>query len=451
MKPSTAMTIGGSDPSGGAGIQADIKAFTVLDVHGLAIITCVTIQNTQNVQKIIPLSPEDIKQQIDHLMEDIPIQFVKTGLLYQPEIARIIAAEAKKHNWTLIVDPILVATSGDVLSTTTLTEEIKKSLLPLATTITPNIPEAEAITNSTINSTEDMKNAAKKIHSMGAKYVIITGGHQKEKQANDLFYDGEQFIIKSLPRIPQKKAHGSGCAFSALLTGLLSKEYDVESSFVLSKSMLWNMIKTGYNIGKGSDVLHITSKIANNAPISIQTSDQVDVWDALSKIIPYIIDKVPLSLIPEVGMNIGYAIKHAQSKDDICALNGRIIRSARKPQQCGILQFGASKHIASIILAVTQIYPDIRCTMNIKYSPKNLSLCEQTSYHIASFDRKYEPKDITSTMEWGTKKAIEQTKICPDLIYDEGGIGKEPMIRILGKNPEEVYKKLASILQQNKE
>jgi hydroxymethylpyrimidine kinase / phosphomethylpyrimidine kinase / thiamine-phosphate diphosphorylase len=449
MKPTIAMTIGGSDPSAGAGIQADLKAFTALDVHGVSILTCITVQNTQTVKKIIPLPPGDIKQQIDHIVEDIPIHFVKTGLLYQPEIARIIAAEAKKHKWTLVVDPVLVATSGDTLSTTNLTEEIKNTLLPVSTIITPNIPEAEALTNSSINSTDDMKNAAKKIHTMGAKYVIIKGGHQKEKQANDLYYDGEQFIFRSLPRIPQKKAHGSGCTFSALLTGLLSKEYDVEFSFILAKAMVWNMINTGYHLGKGSDVLQITSKIANNAPYSLPTSDHVDVWMTLSRFLQDILDMLPLSFIPEVGMNIGYALQHAKSKEDICALNGRIIRSTTKAQRCGTLQFGSSKHIASIILAVMKTNPDIRCAMNIKYSPKNLSLCEQTSYRISSFDRTYEPKDVSSTMEWGTKTAIEQSKTCPDIIYDKGGIGKEPMIRILGKNPEEVYTKLICILKQH--
>ncbi len=449
MKPTIAMTIGGSDPSAGAGIQADLKAFTALEIHGISVLTCITSQNTQNVQKIIPLSPEEIKQQIDHLIEDIPVRYVKTGLLYHPDIVKIIAHEAKKHNWTLIVDPVLVATSGDALSTTNLIEEIKKSLLPIATIITPNIPEAEALTNSSIDSIDNMKNAAKKIHSMGAKYVIIKGGHQKEKQANDVLYNGKQFILKSLPRIPQKKAHGSGCAFSALLTGLLSKEYDVESSFTLTKSMLWNMINWGYTPGKGSDVLQITSKIVNNAPDSIQTTEYMDVWMALSKTIPQIIEKLPLSFIPEVGMNIGYAIKHAKSKEEICALNGRIIRSKTKAQQCGTLQFGASNHIASIILAAIQPYPDIRCAMNIKYSQDNLSRCEKTAYHIFSFDRTYEPKDVPSTMEWGTKNALEQSKTCPDLIYDKGGIGKEPMIRILGKHPEEIYTKLSFILDQD--
>jgi hydroxymethylpyrimidine/phosphomethylpyrimidine kinase len=215
--------------------------------------------------------------------------------------------------------------------------------------------------------------------------------------------------------------------------------------------MLWNMINNGYHLGKGSDVLSITSNIANNAPYSIQTSEHVNVWLALSKIIPRIINELPLTFIPEVGTNIGFAIKQANSSEDICALNGRIIRSATKAQQCGILQYGASKHIASIILTVMHTYPDIRCAMNIKYSPKNLSRCEKTSYHVSSFNRSDEPKEISSTMEWGTKNALAHSESCPDLIYDDGGIGKEPMIRLLGKNPKDVYTKLICILKQNLE
>lgn len=451
MKQKTAMTIGGSDSSAGAGIQADLKSFTALDIHGVTVLTSITVQNTQTVKKIIPMSPEDIKNQIDSVLEDIPVKHVKTGLLYQPSIAKIVSDATKTYNWKLVIDPVLTATSGDSLASTNLIKEIKKTLIPISTIITPNIPEAEALTESAISTVSDMKQAAKTIHQMGSKNVILKGGHLKDKQSYDILYDGKKYTELALPRLPQKKAHGSGCTFSALLTGYLAKGHTVQSAFSQAKYALWNMIQQGYNVGKGSDVLKITHQTITHAPQHLPTQNHIDTWLQLSETIPDIRNDLPLSFTPEVGCNIGFAIPNGKNRKDVCALDGRIIRSSRKPQRCGSIRFGVSKHIASIILATMQTYPDQRCAMNIKYTPENISLIKNTSYTISSFDRENEPKTVSSTMDWGTKTAIEKTNTIPDFIYDTGGIGKEPMIRILGKNPTDVYNKLKQIIQQKGE
>lgn len=451
MNQITAMTIGGSDPSAGAGIQADLKAFTSIGIHAATILTSLTVQNTLSVKKIIPTNPDIIQNQIETVMEDIPIKYVKTGLLYKPEIANIVAAATKEYHWNLIVDPVITATSGDSLAKSNLKDEIKKTLLPLSTIITPNIPEAETLTQTSINSINDMKHAAKIVHDMGVKNVVIKGGHLQGKKAYDILYDGKQFTILSFPKILNKKAHGSGCAFSALITGFLAQGNTLKSSFLNAKAVLWQMIKNGYSIGKGADVLQITSKSVPKIPYNLSTTAHVETWIELSNVLSKISNKLPLSFTAEVGCNIGYSLPNAKKPEDICAINGRIIRSLNKPRQCGQLHFGASKHIASIILAAKKTYPKIRCAMNIKYSKETLNLCKETSYKIASFDREKEPKNISSTMEWGTQNALLKTKKCPDFIYDTGGIGKEPMIRILGYNPKNVYTKLIKIIDLKKQ
>jgi hydroxymethylpyrimidine kinase / phosphomethylpyrimidine kinase / thiamine-phosphate diphosphorylase len=447
MKQTVAMAIGGSDPCSGAGIQADLKAFTALGIYATTVLTCITIQNTQTVKNIIPAAPKDIQNQIDSLMDDIPIHYVKTGMIYQPEIAKIVAKASKKYNWHLIVDPVLTATSGDSLATSNLKEEIKKTLFPVSEIITPNIPEAEALTQLHISTIDDMKDAAKLLHKMGAKNVILKGGHLQENKAYDLLYDGEKFIDFFLPKISQKKAHGSGCSFSALLTGYLAKQHTIPSAFKNAKATLWQMINSGYHIGKGSDVLHITSQSVRDAPYDLFTPEHLKIWRQLSETIDDITHHLPLSLTPEVGSNIGYALPHATTRNDICSIDGRIVRSLKKPLRCGPLRFGSSKHIASIILAAMKSYPETRCAMNIKYTLKNLALIQETSYTISSFNRENEPKNISSTMDWGTKTALKNKDDCPDFIYDKGAKGKEPMIRILGKNPKDVLKKLKDIIQ----
>jgi hydroxymethylpyrimidine/phosphomethylpyrimidine kinase len=450
MNPKSVMTIGGSDSSAGAGIQADLKAFTSLNLHGTTVITSITVQNTQTVKKIIPTNPEDVLSQIEAVMEDIPVRYVKTGLLYRPAIAKIVASATKKYEWKLIVDPVLTATSGDSLATDEFHKEIIKTLFPVLYLITPNIPEAEALTQTTITSTNDMKQAAKTLHKMGAKNIVIKGGHLANHEAYDVLYNGTKFFEQSLPRLPHKKAHGSGCTFSALLTGYLAKGKSLENAFINAKYVLWNMINSGYNIGKGSDVLKITEKSIDDAPSELPTPAHVDTWMNLSNILKKIVENVPLSFIPEVGCNIGYALPNATKREEICSINGRITRSLTKPLLCGSLRFGASKHVSSIILATMKMYTSSRCVMNIKYTPENLLKCKKTNYVIASFDRTEEPETVTSTMDWGTTTALKQHKNCPDFIYDKGGMGKEPMIRIIGKNPEDVYTKLTSISSTKK-
>ncbi|MBS3777869.1 MAG: bifunctional hydroxymethylpyrimidine kinase/phosphomethylpyrimidine kinase [Candidatus Thermoplasmatota archaeon] len=451
MRPLTAMTIGGSDSSAGAGIQADLKSFTALGIHGTTVLTSITVQNTQTVKKIIPTPLKNIKNQIETVMEDIPIKHVKTGLLYQPSIAKIVSNATKKYNWKLIIDPVLTATSGDALASTNLTKEIKKALLPHSTIITPNIPEAEALTESSISTVNDMRQAAKTIHQMGTENVIVKGGHLQDEQAVDILYDGKTFTELSLPRIPYKKAHGSGCTFSALLTGYLAKGCPIQSTFTQSKYALWNMINNGYHVGKGSDVLQITAQTIKDAPQQFPSSAHITTWLHLSEFLNKIIEKLPVSFTPEVGCNIGYAIPEAKTIQDICALNGRIVRSASRIQRCGSLRFGTSKHIASIILAMMKTYPDHRCAMNIKYNIENLSLIKKTPYSFSSFNRTNEPEDVSSTMDWGTQTAIKKAETCPDFIYDTGGIGKEPMIRIIGTNPKNVYEKLSMIISLQKQ
>jgi len=444
MKPIPVMTIGGSDPSGGAGIQTDIKAFQSLGLHPISVITSITVQNTQTVKHISPITPDLITAQIETIMEDIPVQYVKTGLLYQSDIAERVVQATKRYKWHLIVDPVLIATSGDTLSSSDLVMALKKTIIPLSMVITPNISETITLTDVNIKTADDIGQAAKVLEEFGAKNVIVKGGHLQGNTACDILYDGTRSIKQALPKIPNKKAHGSGCTFSALMTGFLAKGYTVEESFFQAKPILWQMINSGYCIGKGSDMLNVSQSNVEDAPFNLSTQHHIDTWMTLSAALPALLKTLPISFIPEVGCNIGYAIPHATTHKDICALDGRIVRRSTKPHQCGPLRFGASKHVASIILATLRHYPSIRCVMNIRYSPQILSFCRKTGYSIRSFDRAEEPPQVSS-MDWGTTTALQDSTLCPDIIFDTGGIGKEPMIRLLGKTPSDVIEKLRRI------
>lgn len=435
------MSIAGSDPSGGAGVQADLKTFTALGLHGTTVITCITSQNTKEVKKIHKLPIEILESQIDALISDNKADAVKTGMLFDEEIVKSVAKKIKYYDLKVVVDPVMVSTSRYSLSSNTFPDAIIKELLPCTYILTPNVHESSILTSIKVDSLVNVKKACEKLYEMGPEYILIKGGHLKGKKAEDVFYDGGKFSFFSLPRIPDKKAHGSGCSLSALITGYLALGDKPLVAVGKAKNVLWNMIDEGYKPGIGADVLNFESQVIQNIPFSFQTIKHFEVWYELKKSLNELLSFLTNDFIAEVGMNIGYALENAEKPDDVCAVNGRIIKTNEKPNICGPLMFGVSKHVASVILAAMSFDSSMRCAMNIKYSNDIVNLCKKNGLKIGMFDRSYEPENARSTMEWGTCNVVNQKGFVPDVIYDTGGIGKEPMIRFIGKNPADVLNK----------
>ncbi len=444
MEKKVVLSIAGSDSSAGAGIQADLKSFSYLGLHGITAVTCVTAQNTKQVRSIYRVPPDMIRQQIESLCDDFTIAGVKTGMLYDEEIISVVAEQVKKHHFTPVVDPVMVATSGDALSSQGFVAALKTKLLPCAFMVTANIPEAGILTERKLISLDDCEKAAKDIFELGSDYVVVKGGHLKAEMVTDLLYDGNQMYRFTLPRIPRKKAHGSGCTLSALLTGLLAAGEPPVSAVRKAKSIVWGMINEGYTPGKGADVLNHSSLI--QIPPILENTERFAVWLQLKNAVETLLGFLPSQLIPEVGMNVAYSLPNPKARDDVCAIDGRITKRTTGPALCGSLDFGCSKHVASIILAATSIDPTIRAAINIRYSQETVDLCRKIGLSVGSFDRKFEPPDASSTMEWGTKQAITSCGFIPDVIYDTGSVGKEPMIRLVGTDPQDVLKKIKTLI-----
>jgi len=444
MEKKVVLSIAGSDSSAGAGIQADLKAFSYLNLYGVTAITCVTAQNTQQVRTIHKLPVDVIEQQLESLFDDFPIIAVKTGMLYDEEIVQVVARHLKNHHLKPVVDPVMVATSGDALSNRSFLSALKKELLPHAVMVTANIPEACALAQMQDIRFQDLEKAGQKIFELGPEYIVIKGGHLPGEMVTDVVYDGKKFHYVTLPRIPQKKAHGSGCTLSALITGLLASGEPSVTAVKKAKAIVWSMIHEGYTPGKGADVLNHSSRV--QIPPLTQNPVEFDVWLQLLNAVETLISYLPSHYIPEVGMNFVYALPKAKKRTDVCGIEGRITRNKDKAVLCGTLGFGASKHIASIVLAAMSFDTTIRSACNLRYDQTTVRLCERLGLTLGSFGRKFEPKDVSSTMEWGTKHAIMTAGFVPDIIYDTGGAGKEPMIRVLGKNPQDVHTKIKKII-----
>ena len=249
-----ALTIAGSDSGGGAGIQADLKTFAALGVHGTSALTCVTAQNPRNVRAIQPCRPEIVGGQIEAVMEELPPAAVKTGMLFSPDIIGVVVAFFKKNRrLPLVVDPVMISTTGSRLLKPSALKLLKSELLPLATLVTPNLDEAALLTRRDLKSPEDLRWAAKKIHAEFGCAALVKGGHlRSSKEAVDIFFDGENELLLTALFVKGVQTHGTGCTYSAAITGYLARDYALPEAVVRAKEFISQAIAQSSSAGKHS-------------------------------------------------------------------------------------------------------------------------------------------------------------------------------------------------------
>jgi hydroxymethylpyrimidine kinase/phosphomethylpyrimidine kinase len=426
-----AITIAGSDSGGGAGIQADLKTFAALGVHGTTAITSITAQNTCLVMAVEDLKPEIIREQIEAVAEDLGIDAGKTGMLHTEEIIKTVSSEVSKYRFPLVVDPVMIAKSGVALSKPEAMDALENYLLPKATVITPNRFEAQKLADMKIKNLKDAEVAAKKISEMGPKAVVIKGGHLEGNDAIDLLYYGGKFKTFSAPRLDVKTTHGTGCSFSAAIAAELAKKTDVPVAVEKAKEIVTLGIRFGLEIGKGYGPVNPMAHL-------YRESSRYNVLMNLEKA-RALLETTPevAMLVPEVGMNIAMAIPYAESIDDVAAIEGRIVKTCKGARAAGNPKFGCSSHLARYLLEIVKHDKKKMVAINLKFSDDVLKTLEKWGLTMSFYDRKKEPEEIKRvdrmTVPWGVKEVIKKVGKVPDVIYHRGDVGKEPMIVILGK------------------
>jgi len=268
-KFSTVLSIAGTDPTGGAGVQADLKTFQELKSYGMSIITSVVAQNTLGVQAVHHLPIDMIKEQLHSVFSDLPVHALKTGMIANVEMMEVIKKVIQNKGIPFVIDPVMVATSGDVLIDEKARNYLIKELFPLSMIVTPNIPEAEFITGKDIVTVEDMKEAAKQIvDESGTKSALVKGGHLTE-DAIDILYDGERYYNFTEKRIHTKNTHGTGCTLSAAITAYISKGCPLEEAVRKGKIFITKAIRNSFNIGAGNGPTnHFAPRIERGSVIS---------------------------------------------------------------------------------------------------------------------------------------------------------------------------------------
>jgi hydroxymethylpyrimidine/phosphomethylpyrimidine kinase len=248
--PAVALSIAGSDPSGGAGIQADLKTFHQFGVYGEAVITLLTVQNTRRVSRVEVLPVDLVAEQIQAVIEDIPPAAAKTGALGSVGMIEAVAELARSFAFPLIVDPVMISKHGAPLLSEDGTAALVSKLLPQAWLVTPNIPEAEALTGLQIETPDDMAQAAKRLCAFGPEAALVKGGHRTGEAVDVLWWNGEAQYF-SRPRTPTKQTHGTGCTLSAAITASLASGFDLSAAVERAKNFISLAIESAPNLGEG--------------------------------------------------------------------------------------------------------------------------------------------------------------------------------------------------------
>jgi len=447
MKMKSVLTIAGSDPISGAGIQADLKTFSTLGVYGFTAITAITVQNTKTISRIFPLPSYLIAEQINSIISDSKPNAIKVGMVYNRSIIFQLQKILKDiTDIPIIIDPILISSTNTRLLMKEALNDFVKKLLPISNIITPNIAEAEEITKIRIQKEQNLIEALKMIKEMGAKNVVIKSSQLKNDKVIDILLDNENIIYKfSNPKKQIPENHGSGCNFSAALSAFTAKGYRVDQACKLANEFIQQIFeKSILEIGKGLPV-------ADAGFTNYYDSMKYNVLIELSKAVRDFenIKNVGL-LIPETQTNFVYALPEAENIGDVAGVKGRIVKidTAAKASSC--VEFGTSKHVATAVLTYMQIDNSIRSAVNLRFNEKIIDI-GKSFLKIVQYDRTKEPIEIKrkegSSIRWGIQSCLLQEKNAR-MIFHQGDIGKEPMIILFADNPKKIIKYIKKIINE---
>ena len=421
------ISIGGSDPSSGAGIQSDVKTFSNLDAYGLTVVTTITSQNTRKVTSIEPVSIKSLNAQLDSILSDFHIDAIKIGMVYNSQIIKAVRSKIGKLKIPIVVDPIIKSTTGGVLLKKNALHDYKKMIIPLADIITPNKYEAKVLSGIS-----NIIKSAKKIQSMGAKCVIITGATVSNNQISDFILEENREYIISGKKIPITN-HGSGCNYSASIAVSLAKGIRIHSAVKIAKDYVYQSIKNSIEIGKGFNITH-----TDNLNGKKELLDSINNFKQIKNI---------YKAIPECQTNFVFTKKNPKTIKDVLGISGRLVKSGKEIVTAGEIVYGGSQHVATAVIHVNKKFPEIRSCLNIKYDTKIISKAKKSGFTILSYDRTGEPRKSkrreNSSISWGISNSLKTKS--PDIIYHKGDVGKEPMILIFGKNPQDIIRKVSRL------
>lgn len=425
------LIIAGLDTGGGAGLKADIETVSALNEHPLPVVSTITYQNPGEVRGVFPVPLETIREQIRAVKDVFEIRVVKIGLIHGGAI-KAIAEET--GGLIRVLDPVIASSSGFRFLSPEDVEKLKKELLP-GSIVTPNVPEAEALTGLKINSMEDMKKAARVlVEELGAEAAVVKGGHLNLTDV--LYWNGETFEFSG-GRV-EGFAHGTGCVFSSALAAFIAKGLELPKAVERAKRFVEGAIRFSRGEGKAVNPLWELQRDAQRWRAKEELEEAVDKLVKLGELLnPH---------VAEVGTNFALATEFGE----VFAVKGRIVRYGKTIKPVGPVELNASDHLRRALLKMREFYPEVRAVINFRYSEKLIKRAEELGLKVSFYDRREEPEEVKraerGTMEWGIERAVKRLGERPDVIYHLGDWGKEPMILVFGRNAEEVVERIRNLI-----
>ena len=436
------LTIAGHDLSSGAGVTKDLEIFLALGLHPLSIPTSFVIQGPGGVSDLFPTPPKPFGRMLKTAKNEVRLDGIKIGVLGETSQVKAVSSFLKEYREKpIVVDPVIASKNGFRLMSDDGLRSMIRHIFPLSYLITPNADEASAIVKKPIRNAREMEQAAKLLSRLGPKNVLLKGGHLPGDPV-DLLFDGRQMLTHKKVRM-ERVVHGTGCTLSSLMLSFIVLGYPLREAFLEAESLMEELLKESYKLnGSGywytslTRILHKGNerwrvlKSLRDASVKLEYLNMVE-------------------LIPGVQMNVGYAIQEALGVEDVAAFPGRIGQSRGKVCFKGGPEFGVSSHVARLILAYMKHYPHMRACANLRYDHGFVERAKKFGMAVTRADRRKEPeraKDAEGRgLDFLVEKALKGAVSPPDIIYDTGDIGKEPIIRLFARDPAELLKKMEMI------
>jgi hydroxymethylpyrimidine kinase/phosphomethylpyrimidine kinase len=428
--PPVALTVAGSDAGGGAGVQADLPTMAARGVHGTSAVTAVTAQHTRGVESTHVLPVAEVDAQLAAVRDDFDLRAGKTGMLATAAIVERVTEHVRAVDWPVVVDPVMVAESGDRLLDAD-AEAAYGDLVAAARLVTPNAAEAEVLTGVAVEDRASAERAARDLCSMGADAALVTGGHVAGDEVVDvLVADGEATAFAH-ERVATAATHGSGCTLTAGIAARLARGDGLREAVADESAAMARAVRHHVDVGQGPGAVQGAVELRDRAARDTTAEAVRSVVDAL-------VAADVRALVPEVGLNVAGATPFAAGPEDCAAVEGRVTRTVDGVAPSGGVRFGASDHLARFLVAARDHHPSLRFCCNCRHDDATRDALAALDWVVASYDRREQPPAVREaegeTMPWAADAALADRERPPVAVTDPGAHGKEPMCKLLARD-----------------
>ncbi len=428
------LSIAGSDPSSGSGIQGDVRTISAFGCHPLTAITAITCQNTSGFSGARAVPPEAIAGQLDSIFSDFEVAAIKIGMVLGVPAIRTIHEKVRGFAGPIIVDPVVRSTTGGELLERGAITQYKKFIIPLGTIMTPNMHELQAVSGRRVRGRGDILPAVRVLRKMGASDIVVTGVSEGANILDCAFLGDVQHVLCG--RRIAGESRGGGCSYSAALAASLGRGDDTLASIRAAKKFAAESIMRPGRPGRGLAV-------AGTRP----DAGRARLQGAIHSIISH---SKMWRHIPECQTNFVFAGPGARTIRDVLGIDGRIVRRRGGVVLAGEIAPGGSAHVAAAVLEAGKKFPQVRSGINIRYDPATIRKMRDAGMSVGSYDRDAEPESARrregASIPWGIRAAMRGATEPPDAIFHTGGHGKEPMIVVFGSDPEDVAEKILQMI-----